>query len=300
MEATELIWFNNELIPWDQAKIHVLTHALHYGSGVFEGIRFYETDQGPAIFRLPEHVDRLFRSAETLAMKIPYTKEEIEQAITDTVRKNKISSGYIRPISFFGYGKMGLNPKGAPVNTAIALWPWGAYLNKDAVNIKTSKYIRIHPQASETWAKITGHYINSIMASLEICREGYDEALLLDFEGNVAEGPGENFFLVKDDQIFTPPAGRILEGITRRTIFELVQEMGFSLQEKIIKPADIFEADEAFFTGTAAEVQPISSLDDQVIGQGGVGKFSKKIREIYLEVVHGRQEKFTKWLTYIK
>lgn len=299
-QITKKIWVNGKLIEWAKAMTHVLTHGLHYGSGVFEGIRFYDTPRGPAIFRLDEHVERLFYSATTFEMTIPFSKKVITQAIVDTVRVNKVKSGYIRPIAYFGYGKMGLNPAGAPVDVVVACWPWGSYLGGAPIRVKTSKYIRIHPKSVVPDAKTTGHYENSILASLEIKRAGFDEALLLDYRGNVCEGPGENIFFVKRGVLHTPALGTMLAGITRETVIKLAKDLKLKVREGNYKPKDLYAADEAFFTGTAAEVQPIGSLDNKKIGSGKVGPITTKLRELYLGVVAGREKKYEKWLTYVK
>jgi len=299
MQETELIWMDGKLVKWKEAKIHVLTHTFHYGGGVFEGIRFYETDKGPAVFRLKDHTDRLFRSAKAFEMKIPFTKEEINKATLETIKKNKVNAGYIRPIVYFGYGKMGLNPKGAPVNVSIAVWPWGAYLGEEAVKVKIPKIIRIHPKTTDPDAKICGNYANSILASLEIKREGYDEALLLDYKGNIAEGPGENIFIVKDGKISTPPLGNILPGITRKSIIQVAKDEGIEVEEKVITVDEVKAADELFFTGTAAEVTSIKQVDETTIGNGKVGPITEKLKAIFLDIVHGKNEKYKSWLTYV-
>lgn len=299
MEKVPYIWMDGRLIKWDDAKIHVLTHALHYGSGVFEGIRFYDTQKGPAIFRLSDHLDRLFFSAKTLSMKIPYTKKELATASRLLIQKNKVREGYLRPIAYFGYGKMGLSPIGAPVNVALAAWPWGAYLGHDMVRVKISKFMRIHPKSSETKAKICGHYVNSILASLEARGAGCDEAILLDFEGNVAEGPGENIFMVKNDEIFTPKEGSILPGITRDSIKKLAKKFKMGFYEKKISVKELLKADELFFTGTAAEITGISHIDGTRIADGKMGKVTRRLREVYQEVVHGRMEEYAEWLEYV-
>jgi branched-chain amino acid aminotransferase len=268
--------------------------------GVFEGIRFYETDRGPAVFRLQDHTRRLFNGAKKIFMDVPYTEEEINNAIVETIAKNGISSGYIRPIFFYGYGKMGLDPHGAPVNASIAVWPWGAYLGDDAVQVRTSKFIRIHPETTYADCKITGHYVNSIFASCEAKEKGYQEALLLDYAGNVAEGPGENLFLVKDNCILTPKLGNILQGITRKSIIEMAIDQGIEVDEREIKIEDVYEADEAFFTGTAAEVTPICCLDDKSIGKNCPGVVTRKLKELFLDIVHGKVDKYKDWLTYVK
>lgn len=297
--TTKKIWFNGRLVNWAKASTHVLTHALHYGSGVFEGIRFYETSQGPAIFRLKEHVERLFYSAQTLEMKIPYTKKQIAVAIIQTVKINKVKSGYIRPLAYFGYGKMGLNPVGAPVDIAIACWPWGSYLGGQPIKVKISKYIRIHPQSLNADAKVCGHYVNSILASLEIHKDGYDEALLLDYRGYIAEGPGENIFLLKKGILYTPKLGTILKGITRDTIIRMARGLKIKVKEGNFKPKDLYQADEAFFVGTAAEVQPIGSIDRKKISTGKIGPTTSKIRNLYLDIVTGKEKKYRNFLTFV-
>ncbi len=297
---TQKIWFNGKLVPWASATTHVLTHALHYGSGVFEGIRFYKTPKGPAIFRLKEHIDRLFYSAKTLEMRIPYSKKKIAEAIVQTVKKNKVKSGYIRPLVYFGYGKMGLNPTGAPVDVAIACWPWGSYLGGKPIRVKTSKYMRIHPKSLVADAKVCGHYVNSILASLEIQKGGYHEALLLDYKGYVAEGPGENVFFLKRGVLHTPRLGTILNGITRATIIQLAKDLKIKVKEGDYKLKDLLTAEEAFFVGTAAEVQPIGSIDRKKIGTGKAGKLTTQLRELYLDTVGGQVPRYRRWLTYIR
>ncbi|MDP2624765.1 MAG: branched-chain amino acid transaminase [Candidatus Peregrinibacteria bacterium] len=299
METTEFIWMNGKLIPWGEATTHVLTHSLHYGGGVFEGIRCYQTKKGTAVFRLKEHMDRLYYSADVLKMEVPWSQEEMTKALVETVRDNKLEGGYIRPLIYFGYGKMGLNPEGAPVEAIVACWPWGKYLGHDAVKVKISDYIRIHPKSSVTDAKICGHYVNSILGVLSIRDTEYHEALFLDFEGNVAEGPGENLFIVKDGVLVTPPLGKILAGITRDTLMGMAKDMGYEVREQVLTPEDLFKADEAFFTGTAAEVTPIASIDDHIYGDGMPGQVSSKLREAYMEIVHGRNEKYEHYLTYV-
>lgn len=290
---------NGQLIPWEEAMTHVLTHTLHYGAGVFEGIRCYKTDKGTAVFRLKEHMDRLYYSAGVLKMEMPWTVDEMTDGLLETLKKNKLEGGYIRPLIYFGYGKMGLNPEGAPVEAVIVCWPWGKYLGHDAVKVKISDYIRIHPKSSVTDAKICGHYVNSILAVLALRDSDYHEALLLDYEGNVAEGPGENLFIVKDGILITPPLGTILAGITRNTVQTLAKDMGYEFREETLKPDDLFEADEAFFTGTAAEITPIASIDDHVYGDGNPGPISRQIREAYMDIVHGRSPDYEHYLTHI-
>ncbi len=299
MEPTEFIWMDGKLVPWEDAKIHVISHTLHYGAGVFEGIRCYETDKGPAIFRLKEHIDRLYYSASKIKMQVPFSKEEFTKAIIETTKANKMKSGYIRPLIFYGYGKMGVNPEGAPVNCTIAVWPWGKYLGEGSIKVKTSKYTRIHPKSTHTDAKICGHYANSILASIEVKDAGYDEALLLNAEGFVEEGPGENFYIVKDKKIITPPLGNILPGITRNAIIQIVKDEGIELKERNLRLEEVYAADEAFFSGTAAEVTSIASIDDKKIGAEAPGPITAKLRELFMDIVHGKNEKYKNWLTYV-
>jgi branched-chain amino acid aminotransferase len=299
MQTTELIWQNGKLVPWADAKVHVLTHTLHYGGGAFEGIRCYDGVKGPAIFRLKEHVARLFYSAGALGMTVPYTQAEVVEAIVSLVRVNKMSEGYIRPLLFYGYGKMGVNPIGSPVEFMIACWPWGAYLEHESADIKVSRYIRIHPDSTIVDAKLCGHYVNGILASLELQGTHYDEALLLDANGYISEGVGENIFVVKEGVIYTPKLGTILAGITRETIFKLAASMSLKVVEADLKPEDAYNADEAFFTGTAAEVTPIRSIDDHVLNGGEIGPVSAKIKAAYHDVVRGKNSEFVDYLTYV-
>lgn len=298
-QRSEHIWMNGEFVPWDDAKVHVLTHTLHYGSGVFEGVRAYETDSGPAIFRLPEHIDRLVYSGSALNMTLKWSRDELVEAVVETVRKSGHPSCYIRPLAFYGYGKMGVNPIGNPVELIIACWPWGAYLPHDMVDLKVSRFIRIHPQSTVADAKIVGHYVNSIMSILELQGTHYHEALLLDSDGNIAEGPGENFFMIKGGEIHTPSLGTILPGITRKTIIEIATDSGIPVRERRISLADALAADEAFYTGTAAEVTPIRSIDDNVLGGGVVGPITATIKSIYLAAVRGKVARYEGYLTRV-
>lgn len=297
--ATDWIWMDGKFVAWKDATVHVISHAFHYGSAVFEGTRFYETPKGTAIFRLPEHTKRLFYSASTLNLPIAFTESEINEATKETVHKNEISSGYIRPLAFFGEGKMGLRPEGATPHIIIACWPWGKYLAEGAIRLKISKFIRIHPQSLVTDAKVSGHYVNSILAVQEVVPQGYDEALLLDYEGNLAEGPGENLFLVKDGKLHTPELGTILAGITRASVIQIAADLGIETIERKIRPEELFLADEAFYTGTAAEVSPIGEVDDRKIGDGNEGKITKLLRETYFDAVHGKNDKYAEWLTLV-
>lgn len=287
MQPTDFIWSNGTLVPWDEAKIHVLTHSLHYGGGAFEGIRFYQTPRGPAILCLEEHVDRLLYSARALRMPLRYNKDEIIAAIYALVKANRLEAGYIRPLIFNGYGKMGVNPTGAPVDIIIACWAWGAYHTNNFLDIKTSRYIRVHPDSTIVDAKLCGHYINSILALLEIQGTHYHEVLLLDNKGYIAEGSAVNFFMVKDQTIYTPKLGTILAGITRALVIELAKSAGFSMLESDITLKDAYAADEAFFTGTAAEVTPIRSIDDNIIGAGTVGSVTLQLQQAFQCLTRG-------------
>ena len=299
MKKTKFIWMDGKFKKWNDAKIHVLVHGLHYGSAAFEGVRFYNTPDGPAIFRLKDHTKRLFYSSSAIGMKIPYSQKELNEAQIKLIKKIKVKAGYIRPLTYYGYGKMGLNPTGAPVNVSIVAWPWGSYLGNDEINVKISKYIRIHPDSLVADAKISGHYVNSILATLEIHKEKFDEALFLDYKGNVAEGPGENVYIVKKGVIYTPELGSILAGITRDSILTIARDLGIKVIEKKIKPKEFYSADEAFFTGTAAEVAAIVTLDKNKIGDGKMGPVTKILKKAYMDIVKGNNLKYKKWLTYV-
>lgn len=300
METTPFIWMNGKFVAWDDAKVHVLTHALHYGDAAFEGIRAYKTDRGPAVFRLKEHMERLMYSISIFRMELPFSVDDLCQATTELLARNKLEQGYIRPLVYHGYGVMGLNPRGAPVDCMIACWPWGKYLPHDAVDIKTSSYIRIHPRSTVADAKVSGHYVNSILAVLELRGTKYHEALFLDEHGNIAEGPGENFFMIKDGTIHTPPLGTILNGITRNTVMEYCRIEKIPVIERTITLKEALTCDEAFFTGTAAEVSPIRSIDDAVLGNGEVGPVTRKIKDAYNAMVFGKDPRFDHYLTYVK
>jgi branched-chain amino acid aminotransferase len=299
MQPTKYIWMNGNFIPWDEAKVHVMTHALHYGGGAFEGIRVYGTDQGPAVFRLKEHMERLLYSANALGLQIAHSAEALCEATCELLKRNSLEQGYIRPLAFYGYGVMGLNPRNSPTEIAISCWPWGAYHTVEQVDIKVSSYIRIHPRSTIADAKICGHYVNSILAVLELKGTKYHEALFLDADGNIAEGPAENFFMVKNGVLITPPLGTILSGITRRTILEIARDAGIQVAEQSITLEDALKADEAFFTGTAAEVTPIKTLNDQTIADGSIGPITKRLKELYLNVVYGREPSYSKFLTFV-
>lgn len=299
MDLGKHIWRNGKFVSTNDANISLINHALHYGSGVFEGIRFYETAKGPAVFRLTEHMERLHYSASILELEIPYSVEELNQATVKLLKENQFTSGYIRPVCMFGEGKMGLNPHGAEIETFIAAWPWGKYLSDEPITVGISPWIRIHPKSLQCDAKINGHYVNSIMSSLWAHRNNYQEALLLDHEGNLAEGPGENLFLVKDRKLFTPKLGTILAGITRKTIIELAKkELGLEVVEKTLTTDDLFSADEAFFTGTAAGVTILKSVDGRQIGDQ-TNEISERLKKLYHEVITGKMPKYEGWLTTI-
>ncbi len=300
MDEADKIWMDGKLVGWKKANVHILTHTLHYGGGVFEGIRFYKTKKGPAVFRLNEHIDRLFFSAKSIHMKVPYKKEEIKKAILKTIKTNKVKQGYIRPLIYYGYGVMGLKPDKSPVNVAIAVWPWGKYLGSGKIKVKISDYIRIHPRSSITNAKICGHYVNSILATMQAKQAGCTEALLLDYEGNIAEGPGENIFLVKDSKLITPPAANILPGITRDSITKIALDQGLEVDEITITPTQLKEADEVFFTGTAAEITPINQVDDKVINNNKTGQITGQLQKIFYSIVNGENKRYENWLTYVK
>lgn len=295
------IWYNGAFVDWKEAKVHVLSHGLHYGSGVFEGIRCYATEKGSFIFRLKEHVDRMYRSAEAYEMEIPYTRGEIEEAIKETIRVNGLDACYIRPIAFFGYHHLGLNPTGCPVDCAIAVWPWGAYLGEEAaeggIRCTFSPWRRIDPNTLPVKSKAVGHYLNSILASLDAKERGFGEAILLDTKGYVAEGPGENVFAVKNGVLYTPEAdSSILPGITRASVIELAQDMGYEVVEKRMTKEELLSADEAFFTGTAAEIAPIREIDDVTIGGSKKGEVTSVIQRKFFDVLNAREEKYMKWL----
>ena len=294
---------DGEFVEWDSANVHILTHSLHYGLGVFEGIRCYATEKGPAIFRLKEHVDRLFSSAHIFLMKIPFTEKEIAEAISKTVLVNKIRECYIRPLVYIGYGAMGLYPKDNPVKVSIAAWPWGTYLGEDGITngirIKVSSFIRGHVNSNLSRGKVCGYYVNSQLAKKEAISCGYDEALLLDTEGYVSEGSGENVFIVRNGVLKTTPLTSILEGITRDSIMEIARNEGIEVVEERFTRDELYIADEAFFTGTAAEVTPIREVDGRIIGEGKPGKVTKRLQSIFFDVVKGRNKNYESWLTYV-
>ncbi|GKS68239.1 branched chain amino acid aminotransferase apoenzyme [Nitrosomonas sp. PY1] len=298
-----VIWYDGKMVPWRDANTHVLTHTLHYGLGVFEGVRAYETERGTAIFRLPEHTNRLFNSAHILMMKIPYDKTTLMQAQCDVVRQNKLSSCYIRPLVFYGSEAMGLSAKTLSVHVIIAAWPWGTYLGPESlekgIRVKTSSFTRHHVNTNMCRAKSVSTYTNSILANQEVSANGYDEALLLDTDGYVAEGSGENIFIIKQGKVFTPDLTACLEGISRASVIELAGEIGVPVIEKRITRDEVYCADEAFFTGTAAEVTPIRELDNRMIGDGKRGPITTQIQSMFFECVKGKAQKHMDWLTLV-
>ncbi len=301
LEKTDKIWMDGELVDWDQAQVHVLTHTLHYGSGVFEGIRAYPTKRGPAVFRLTDHIKRLHDSAHLFMMDLPYSVAELVEATKATIRANKVGSCYIRPLAYLGYGEMGLNPLPCPVQVSIAVWPWGTYLGeeglKNGVRMKVSSWRRIDPNVKPVAAKGTGIYVNSSLAKVEALQSGYDEAILLNSHGFVAECTGENLFVVKNGRLVTPPlSSGALEGITRDSVITIARDLGLEVREDNLLRSDLYLADEAFLTGTAAEIVPMRSVDDREIGSPG--EITRKIQEIYFATVHGEEDRYKDWLEY--
>jgi branched-chain amino acid aminotransferase len=296
------IWMDGQLVEWRDAKIHVLTHTLHYGCGVFEGLRAYNTAQGTAIFRLHEHTERLFNSAKILRIKVPFSVDEVAQAHCTVVRENKLESGYLRPLVWLGAEKLGISPIGNKVHIMVAAWQWGAYLGEDGlkrgIRVKTSSYTRHHVNVTMTQAKAVSNYTNSILANMEATQDGYDEALLLDASGFVSEGAGENLFVIKNGVLYTPDlSAGALNGITRNTIFAICQDLGLPLVEKRITRDEVYICDEAFFTGTAAEVTPVRELDRIELGTGERGPITEKIQNAFFDIVNGRNPKYAHWLT---
>ncbi len=298
-----VIWYDGKMVNWRDATTHVLTHTLHYGMGVFEGVRAYKTSEGTAIFRLKEHTDRLFRSAHILQMKMPFTKEQMMEAQKAAVRENNLESAYMRPMAFYGAEAMGISAKTLSTHVIVAAWKWGAYMGQEAldngIRVKTSSFSRHHVNITMCKAKANGNYMNSILAHQEAAQDGYDEALLLDVDGFVAEGSGENVFIVRNGKLYTPDLTSALEGITRDTIMQLATELGIQIIEKRITRDEVYGADEAFFTGTAAEVTPIRELDRRAIGNGTAGPITKQLQSLYFDVVHGRSPKHAHWLALV-
>lgn len=300
---TEKIWMDGTFVAWDDAQVHVMTHSLHYGLGVFEGIRCYHTPKGPAIFRLKEHVRRLFASAHIFLMDMPFSEDEVTKAIVETVRVNRMDECYIRPLAFIGYGAMGLFPKGNPTRIAIAVWPWGAYLGEEGlekgIRVKTSSFVRSHVNSNMCRGKVTGYYVNSQLAKKEALSCGYDEALLLDTEGYVSEGSGENVFIVRDGVLKTTPLTSILEGITRDSVITLAEDAGIPTVQERFTRDEVYISDEAFFTGTAAEVTPIRELDGRGIGSGKAGEITKRLQGLFFDAVKGKNARYEDWLTLV-
>jgi branched-chain amino acid aminotransferase len=304
VEKTERVWHNGKLIAWDDANVHILTHTLHYGLGVFEGIRCYRGDDGRgAVFRLREHVERLFNSAKIVEIDMPYGRDQIETAILDTLRANRMSEGYIRPLVYLGAGAMGLLPKDNPTQLAIIVWPWGAYLGDEGlergIRAKVSSYTRHHPNVSLTKSKTCGDYVNSILAKREVTRQGYDEAIMLDTNGLVAECSGENIFIVRRGMLKTPPLVSVLEGITRDSVIRIARDKGIEVVEQSLTRDEVYCADEMFLTGTAAEITPVREVDDRVIGAGSRGSLTKTIQTTFFDAVKGRDRKYESWLTAV-
>jgi branched-chain amino acid aminotransferase len=303
MLKTDKIWMDGELTDWDNANVHIFTHTLHYGLGIFEGIRCYETETGSAIFRLEEHVQRLFKSAHIFMLKIPFTKEEITKAIIETIKVNKLKECYIRPLVYIGNGGMGLYVKDNPVKVAIAVWPWGSYLGDDGISngirVKTSSFVRGHVNSNMARAKVCGYYVTSQLAKREAISCGFQEALFLDTEGYVSEGSGENVFIARNDALKTTPLTSILEGITRDSVIRIANDEGIDIIESRFTRDEVYICDEALFTGTAAEITPIVELDSRTIGTGKPGNITKRIQDIFFDTVKGKNKKYSNWLTYI-
>jgi branched-chain amino acid aminotransferase len=305
LKKAKYIWMDDKLVKWEEAKVHVLTHTLHYGFGVFEGIRFYKQETGgSAIFRLREHIERLLNSAKIIGLPTDLTEEHIINAIIETIKANGLEEGYIRPIIFLGDGAMGLNFTDNPVRFSVAVWEWGAYLGdeglKNGIKAKISSFVRHHVNASMTKAKVCGNYVNSILAKKEAVKNGYDEAIILDTDGYVSEASGENIFIVKNGVLKTPPLTSILPGITRDSVMEISRDCGIPVVEQRFTRDELYIADEVFLTGTAAEITPVRSVDDRIIGRGKPGEITRKLQEIFFNVVRGKDERYKKWLWIIR
>jgi branched-chain amino acid aminotransferase len=302
MNKADVIWINGDFVPWEEAKVHVLTHALHYGSGVFEGIRAYETERGTAVFRFGDHLDRLKISANLYYMDLPYSSEKLREVTHELIRINKLRSCYIRPLAYRGYGEMGLYPLNAPVDVMIAVWSWGAYLGEEGkqegIRCKVSSWRRMSPSSFIPQAKASGQYLNSILAKVETAKAGYEEAILLDEHGNVCEGSGENLFLVADGEIATPPpTASILDGITRRSVIQIAADLGFMVVERDIARGELYQAEELFLTGTAAEVVPVREVDDHVLGPPG--EVTRAIQTRFVEAIQGKRQEYLEWLDFV-
>jgi branched-chain amino acid aminotransferase len=304
IREVEKIWMDGELVDWADAKVHVLSHAVHYGSGVFEGIRAYATERGPAVWHLGEHLKRLFRSAKLYHMEIPYSIEAITEATKELIRANGLSSCYIRPLAIRGYGEMGVNPLNAPVNVFIAVWPWGTYLGEDAlehgVRVKISSWRRNAQNSLPSTAKATGQYINGVLAKVESLKAGYDEAILLNEQGYITDGSGENVFIVRDGVLKTPPVqAGCLDGITRASVRTIARDLGYEVAEENLARTDLYNADECFFTGTAAEITPIREVDDRIVGEGHRGPITKELQGAFFAATKGETDRYADWLTYV-
>ena len=301
----DTIWMDGEFLDWEDAQIHVLTHALHYGSGVFEGARCYDTEDGPALFRWPEHVERLYDSAQPYEMEIPYNYEELTAATIELIRRQELPSCYVRPIAFYGYNSLGVSPKDCPVRVAIAVWPWGAYLGEEAletgIDVMISSWRKHASSQIPTNAKTTGLYVNSLLAGEEARRNGFAEAIVLNKEGNVAEGPGENLFLVRDETIYTPGLSEsILDGITRDSVITIARDLGYTVRDDVsISRGELYTADELFFTGSAAEVTPIKTVDNVTIGEGSRGPVTEAVQSAFFDVVERRVDDYEEWFTFV-
>ncbi|MEF2146021.1 MAG: branched-chain amino acid transaminase [Desulfovibrionaceae bacterium] len=301
VQKSEKIWFDGKLVPWDEANVHVLTHALHYGTGVFEGIRAYECSDGSsAVFRLEEHMDRLVDSAKIIGLAMPYDRDQLVAATIETLKVNKLKAGYIRPLAFVGEGVMGVHPGSNPIRVILATWPWGAYLGEEAlekgIRVKCSSFTRHHVNVMMTKSKCSGNYVNSVLAKTEAVADGYDEGIMLDPQGYVAEGSGENIFLVKDEVLHTPPLHNVLGGFTRDSIITLARDLGYEVRETTMGRDMLYTADEVFFTGTAAEITPIREIDRRVIGEGKAGPVAKMLQKEFFQIVKGENPDYAFWL----
>jgi len=303
MEATEFIWMNGQFVKWNDAKVHVLTHSLHYGSAVFEGIRVYDTPKGPAVFRLTEHIKRLFDSAKIIGMEVKNTEEELIEVTKELLRKNNLKEGYIRPLLYYGYGKMGLDSKDLVAEASVAAWPWGAYLGEEGklngIKVKISPYSRHFPVPELNHAKVSGFYANSTLAKMDAIKGGFDEAIMPDLDGNIAECTGENLFIIKNNEVITPTTKNALVGITRASIIQILKDEGYTVREEKITKEALFEADGCFMTGTAAEVTPVISVDNKPIGNGKVGEITKLVQQKYENIIHGKDDMYISWLDFV-
>ncbi len=305
MKQADLIWMNGEFVPWEDAKVHVLTHGLHYGTGVFEGVRCYDTQLGPAVFRHQDHIERLFRSAELYYMPVPFERETLRQATLELVARNGLRACYIRPIVYRGYGQMGLNPLEAPVEVSIAAWEWGAYLGetgkRDGLRAKVSSWRRISPDSLIPAAKASGQYLNSVLAKIESQKSGYEEAILLDEHGNVCEGTGENIYIVCDREILTPPTNAsILDGISRRSVIRIARDLGYRVTERNLARAELYLADEVFLTGTGFQIAPVTEIDDRKIGTGEMGPIAGRLQELYFAAARGENPDYADWTVAVE